>query len=92
MGRLRFELVVASELGRFERVGTLTAGSRLPASLEALRFNPFNTGGGLELTGVLNGLRAYAYPLSQRAWAATGGRGGAQRRADEEVRALARRT
>ncbi len=90
-GRLRFELVVASELGRFERVGTLTVGSRLPASLEALRFNPFNTGGGLELSGALNGLRAYAYPLSQRAWAATAGRDGAQRRADEEVRALAHR-
>lgn len=84
-GRLRFELVVAPELGRFERVGTLTVGAKLPASLDALRFNPFNTGGGLELAGVLNGLRGYAYPLSQRAWAGTGD---AQRRADEQMREL----
>jgi hypothetical protein len=89
-GRLRFELVVASERGRFERVGTLSIGSKLPPSLDALRFNPFNTGGGLELAGVLNGLRGYAYPLSQRAWAKTGGRAAAQREADEEMRTLVR--
>ncbi len=88
-GRLRFELVIAAPLGRFERVGVLRVGSKLPDTLDALRFDPFNTGGGLEPVGVLNRLRAYAYPLSQRAWGGTGERALAQHRADAEVRALA---
>src|SRR5918994_6493440 len=67
-GRLRFGLAVASLEGRFRRVGTLHVDAPLPASVDALRFNPFNTGGGLELAGVLNRLRDYAYPLSQAAW------------------------
>lgn len=87
-GALRFELVTAPPLGRFTRVGILHVGKALPDSLEALRFNPFNTGGGLEPSGPLNRLRDYAYPLSQRAWGATGDRARLQRRADAEARAL----
>jgi hypothetical protein len=45
-------------------------GERLPEALDAMRFNPFNCGGGLWPIGVLNRLRDYAYPLSQRSWTA----------------------
>lgn len=91
-GRLRFELVIAPAFGRFERVGTLHLDTKLPAILDALRYSPFNSGGGLAPAGALNRLRDYAYPLSQRAWGSTGGRVEAQRRADAEVRALAARS
>jgi hypothetical protein len=87
--RLRFEFVIASPFGRFERVGILKIGSKLPQSLDALRFSPFNTGGGLEPVGTMNRWRGQAYPLSQRAWGRTGDRGQEQKRADAEVRALA---
>lgn len=85
---LRFELVIASRFGRFERVGALRVGSKLSETFDAMRFNPFNTGGGLEPVGTLNRLRGYAYPMSQRAWGRTGGRARAQRVADAELRAL----
>lgn len=91
-GRLRFDLVIAPAFGRFERVGTLHLESKLPAALDALRYSPFNSGGGLVPVGALNRLRDYAYPLSQRAWGSTGERAHAQRQADAEVRALAART
>lgn len=68
-GRLTFGLAVASIGGRFRRVGTLHVHDRLPQSIDALRFNPFNSGGGMAPSGVLNRLRDYAYPLSQAAWA-----------------------
>lgn len=90
-GDLRFELVIAAPFGRFARVGVLHVGARLDGGLDALRFNPFNSGGGLEPVGALNRLRDYAYPLSQRAWAATGGRREDQRRAEAELDALAAR-
>jgi hypothetical protein len=88
-GRLRFELAIAPLLGRFERIGDLEVGSRLSADLDALCFNPFNTGGGLEPVGMLNGWRARAYPRSQQAWGSTGGRDSLQDRAELELRALA---
>jgi len=81
-GRLRFGLAVASLEGRFRQVGTLHVDVPLPVSVDALLFNPFNTGGGLELTGVLNRLRDYAYPLSQAAWGRSPERAAAQRRAE----------
>ena len=71
-GALVFDLAVARAWGRFEPVAELRVGDPLPAETDALRFNPWNAGGGLEPTGLLNRLRDYAYPLSQRAW----GRGG----------------
>ena len=64
-----FDLAVAPLRGRFRRVAKLHVEQRLPHGLDALRFNPIeHTGGGLEPTGVLNRLRAYAYPMSQAAW------------------------
>jgi hypothetical protein len=88
-GALRFELVIAAKLGRFARVGLLEITERLDDTFDALRFSPFNTGGGLEPVGVLNRLRDYAYPLSQRAWGTTGDRANEQQLADVELRALA---
>jgi hypothetical protein len=68
-GGMVFDLAVAPIMGRFAAVGEIRVGRRLPPELDRLRFNPWNTGGGLELAGVLNRLRDYAYPLSQRGWA-----------------------
>lgn len=68
-GGMRFDLCAAPVMGRFEAVGEIAVGRRLPQELDGLRFDPWNTGGGLELSGVLNRLRDYAYPLSQRGWA-----------------------
>jgi hypothetical protein len=87
-GRLRFGFAVARIGGRFERVGEIQVGERLPATLDALRFNPFNCGGGLEPAGWLNRLRDYAYPLSQAAWGRRRGRARAQELADRELEAL----
>jgi len=67
-GDLRFEFVLAPVMGSFAAVGELRIGDRLPPESDLTRFNPWNTGGGLELTGVLNRLRDYAYPLSQEGW------------------------
>jgi hypothetical protein len=67
-GAMRFSLVVSAILGRFKPVGELRIGRRLPDELEGLRFNPWNTGGGLEPAGFFNRLRAYAYPASQEGW------------------------
>ena len=68
-GGMRWDLSAAAVMGRFEAVGEIEVGRRLPQELDGLRFDPWNTGGGLELAGVLNRLRDYAYPLSQRGWA-----------------------
>ena len=83
-GRLAFDLAVATPMGRFHPVGELRVGAPLAEGADALRFNPFNTGGGIEPVGVLNRLRDYAYPMSQRAWASTGP-DGAQQAAEVEV-------
>jgi hypothetical protein len=87
-GRLVFDLAVAPVGGRFRRVGALHIDARLPDIVDALRFNPFNCGGGLEPVGVLNRLRDYAYPLSQGAWGRRHGRRRAQDGADATLRAL----
>lgn len=70
-GRLRFLLAVSSLSGRFRPVGELRIGARLSDELDALRFNPWNTGGGMEPAGWLNGARDTAYKLSQAAWRRT---------------------
>ena len=70
-GRLAFDIAVAPLAGRFRPVGTLRIGRRLPHELDALRFNPWNTGGGIEPAGWLNGARDRAYKLSQGAWRRT---------------------
>jgi hypothetical protein len=89
-GLLRFDLVVASWTGPFARVGTLRVGERLSPDLDALRFSPFVTGGGLAPVGALNRWRAAAYPLSQQAWGRSGDRAAAQERADRTLDRLAR--
>ena len=68
-GLLRFDLSIASLAGRFRPVGQVRVVRRLPDAANGIRFNPWNTGGGLEPAGALNRLRAYAYPASQAGWA-----------------------
>lgn len=84
-GRLRFRLAVAPLAGRFREVAELHVGERLREEADALRFNPWNTGGGLELDGFLNRLRDYAYPLSQAAWRAARRDGGERQAAAERA-------
>jgi hypothetical protein len=88
-GELRFQLAVAAISGRFQRVADLRIGERLTDELDALRFNPWNTGGGLELVGWLNEARDRAYKLSQATWRRSRRGGGAmQDAADRELRAF----
>lgn len=91
-GRLTFGLAIAPVGGRFRRVGTLHVAERLAQEVDALRFNPFNCGGGMWPTSALNRLRDYAYPLSQRAWARRADGARAQRQADAELRRLGDRS
>ena len=88
-GRLVFDLAVAGIWGRFRPVAELRVGDPLPPEADALRFNPWNAGGGLEPTGLLNRLRDIAYPLSQRTWARRG-RQGEQAAADAVLSSMAR--
>jgi hypothetical protein len=88
-GRLAFDLAVAPVSGRFRTVGSVRIGVRLPSELDALRFNPWNTGGGMEPAGWLNGARDRAYKLSQGAWRRTRRDGAAlQDSADRELERL----
>ena len=66
-----FDLAVARPGGRFTRVAEIRLGAQLPEAADAIPFNPFNTGGGIEPVGFLNRLRRKAYPMSQRAWSAS---------------------
>jgi hypothetical protein len=62
-----FELALARVTGRFDGVGTIRLGEQLPPGRgERLRFNPWNSGGGIRPTGPLMGLRDAAYRGSQR--------------------------
>lgn len=88
-GQLRFEFALAPLFGRFERIGELRIGRQLPESLDALCFNPFNTGADLEPVGAVNRWRRQAYTRSQSAWGEVDDRRAAQERADEEMRAFA---
>lgn len=84
-----FALAIAPPGGRFVPVADIHIGAPLAEVADALRFNPFNTGGGLEPAGPLNRLRRRAYPMSQSAWGHT--RSGAeddQRAADRLTEAL----
>lgn len=83
-----FDLAVPRPGGRFAPVARLELDDRLSDAADALRFNPFNTGGGLTPSGWLNGLRRRAYPMSQQAWGhARPGAAERQRAADEVVEA-----
>ncbi|HVD37226.1 MAG TPA: hypothetical protein VNC15_00165 [Solirubrobacterales bacterium] len=66
VGGLEFELQIAGLRGSWRPLATLSLGERLPpAQTERLGFDPTNTGGGLELVGLLNRLRGPAYAASQ---------------------------
>jgi hypothetical protein len=68
---VRFELTLATLLGRWTAIGIVSLGDRVPQpDAERIRFNPWNTGGGIEPTGPFNGLRESAYRESQRGWSA----------------------
>ena len=69
-----FRLAICHVGGRFAPVATLRLGDRLPDdAAERLRFNPWNTGGGLAPGGgPVQRSRAAAYRGSQRARAARG--------------------
>jgi hypothetical protein len=65
-GGLEFELALAGLTGEWRPVARLELGERLPPEhTEQLHFDPTNTGGGLELVGLLNKLRGPAYAASQ---------------------------
>jgi hypothetical protein len=65
-GGLEFEVLLASVKGEWRPVGRLVLGERLPAEqTERLGLDPTNTGGGLELAGLLNRLRGPSYAGSQ---------------------------
>jgi hypothetical protein len=89
-GRLLFGLGIAPVNGRFKKIGTLHVHERLPHELDALRFSPFNCGGGLQPVGLLNRLRDYAYPLSQAAWARRNDQAAKQVEADAALERIAR--
>lgn len=71
-GELRYDLGVAPVRGKLSRVGVITIGERLPDEANGIRFNPWNTGGGLEPTGPLNRIREWAYLGSQKGWGGEG--------------------
>jgi hypothetical protein len=63
---LRIDLLISGFRGRWRRVAVIELGDRLgDDAAEALRFDPSNTGGGLELAGAVNRLRGPAYARSQ---------------------------
>jgi hypothetical protein len=67
VGDLELELVTASLGGEWRPVARLALGERLPPEeTERLAFDPTNTGGGLELAGIVNRLRGPSYRGSQR--------------------------
>lgn len=64
----RFALEVAPPLGDWAEVGVVELGRRWQdEGADALRFNPFFAGGGIEPVGVLQTLRRRAYAGSQAA-------------------------
>lgn len=66
VGGLSFELLLADLEGPWRPIARLALGERLPPEqTERLDFDPTNTGGGLELAGLLNRLRGPAYRASQ---------------------------
>jgi hypothetical protein len=67
-GTPAWRILAASLTGGWQPIAELRLERRLPdARAEALRFNPWNTGGGLEPSGLLNALRDSAYRSSQAA-------------------------
>ena len=68
-GELRFRFAVAPLWGRWRPVGEIRVRERvLGEEAWGLRFNPWNTGGGIVPVGPLNGLRRPAYHGSQQGY------------------------
>jgi hypothetical protein len=66
-GELRYTLACAAPFGRFQRIAGIEVGARVPDDeSERLRFNPWNTGGGIRPAGPFQGVRLPAYDGSQR--------------------------
>jgi hypothetical protein len=64
-----FDLALSTLGGRFRPIGRLTLEERVPPEqADKIRFNPWNTGGGIRPTGPFMGLRAGAYRGSQAGW------------------------
>jgi len=67
-GEARFTLALAAPFRGWRPIGVVEAGEPLDREAgEALRFNPWNTGGGIRPVGPFQGLRDAAYGASQRA-------------------------
>jgi hypothetical protein len=67
-GDVRFALELAEPKGGWEPIGVLRLGSPMPDEAgDALRFDPANTGGGIEPVGVVQAVRRLAYRASQAA-------------------------
>jgi hypothetical protein len=65
-GELIYDVTLAPLFGRFQPVARLEVGARLPDDVsERLRFNVWNTGGGIRPTGLFQGVRLAAYEGSQ---------------------------
>ena len=65
-GRGAFDLALAPVAGRFAAVARLSPDEQLTGEAsEALRFNPWNTGGGIRPVGPFQGWRRSAYAGSQ---------------------------
>jgi hypothetical protein len=68
-GPVRLDLAVSAPMGRWTPVAEIVLGERLEVEEgERVRFNPWNTGGGIRPTGPLMGVRAGAYVGSQAGW------------------------
>ena len=67
-GEARFALALAAPFRGWRAAGVVETGAPLdPGTGERLRFNPWNTGGGIRPVGPFQGLRDAAYRASQRA-------------------------
>ena len=67
-GEARFALALAAPFRGWRSIGVVEAGAPLDRDVgERLRFNPWNTGGGIRPVGPFQGLRDAAYGASQRA-------------------------
>jgi len=65
---MAFDLLVSELTGPWRRIGRVTLGERFGEdSSDDLRFNPWNTGGGLAPAGPINALRQSVYRASQAA-------------------------
>jgi hypothetical protein len=73
--QIALDLAVASPFGSWRPVGRLSLGAQVPVDVaQYIRFNPWNTGGGIRPMGPFMGLRAGAYRGSQEGWSAEGAR------------------